>query len=574
MNEQTSNTPVPSPRTRRLTLVAIAALAAVGLSACITIPTDGPVLTGREVSEQEDGQDFEVVPEGPVAGADQEMILNGFISAHSGSGSYDVARQFLSADLAEEWEPRESILIRAEDTNAQVERLGENSLAYDFVVSAIVDRDGMYTSYPSAPQTLAYEFVQEDGEWRISAAPDGIVLRSSTFIDLFNEHALYFLDPARQALVPDLRWFPAGTAATRVVSELLNGPPAWLQGAVGTAFPEGTQLSSPRRVAVESEVAVVDLTEEALDANEAQRQLMRAQLEASLGQVASITSLELSVGGTPLTIPPLGPSAPQLRPQVDSRMLVLRDGEFGYLANNRVTQIDGLSEKVVATNPTEVTLDASGTVAATLGGGGVYLVRTTADAPVLVDARPGLIAPSLDGYGYIWTVQRSAPGSIRVTDLEGNQFAVQTTLPADGEIVSLEVARDGTRIAALLATDAGTRLVVASIIRDQNQDFLPISLGSEPRVDLIVDSGTAIDATWLDELTVATLSSVSGEMEVTSLQVGGTRTDLGNPGAAVAIVGGNTEASLRVLGGDGVVSVRRGSGWQDGAAVTLIATQR
>jgi hypothetical protein len=301
---------------------------------------------------------------------------------------------------------------------------------------------------------------------------------------------------------------------------------------------------------------------------------MRVQLEASLGQVASITGLELSVGGTPLTIPPIGPSAPQLRPQVDSRMLVLRADEFGYLANNRVTQIDGLSQKVVATNPTEVTLDASGTVAATLGTGGVYMVRTTAEDPMLVDGRSGLIAPSLDGYGYIWTVQRSAPGSIRVTDLEGNQFEVPTTLPADGEIVSLEVARDGTRIAALMATNAGTRLVVASIIRDQNQDFLPISLGSEPRIDLIVDSGTAIDATWMDELTVATLSRVSGAVEVTSLQVGGKRTELGEPGPAVSVVGGNSESTLRVLTADGVVSVRRGSGWQGGTPVSLVATQR
>ncbi|MHA6694053.1 GerMN domain-containing protein [Homoserinimonas sp. A520] len=558
-------------RMRRLGLMAGLTLAAMALSSCVTIPTDGPVLTGREVTEQELAAS-EVVPEGPVAGADQEMILGGFIDAHSGSGNYDIARQFLSSELAEEWEPRESVLIRTGNTD--IERLGDASMEYNIVVSAVVDRDGMYTAYASAPQALVFEFVQEDGEWRISAAPNGIVLRSATFTELFKKHTLYFLDPTRQTLVPDLRWFPAGTAATRIVTALLNGPPPWLQGAVGTAFPDGTQLSSPRRVAVEAEVASIDLTEEALAANEAQRQLMRVQLEASLGQVASITSLELSVGGTPLTIPPLGPSAPQLRPQVDSRMLVLREGEFGYLANNRVTEIDGLSQKVVATNPTEVTLDASGTVAATLGAGGVYMVRTTAEDPLLVDARPGLIAPTLDGYGYIWTVQRSAPGSIRVTDLDGNQFEVQTTLPADGEIVSLEVARDGTRIAALLATNAGTRLVVASIIRDQNQDFVPVSLGSEPRVDLIVDSGTAIDATWMDELTVATLSSVGGAMEVTGLQVGGKHTDLGNPGAAVAIVGGNSEASLRVLSADGVVSVRRGSGWQSSAEVALIATQR
>jgi hypothetical protein len=560
-------------RMRRLSLVAVATVVAVGLSSCVTIPTSGPVVIGREVSEDGSGPRSEVVPEGPVAGADQEAILRGFIDAHSGSGNYDVARQFLSSTLADEWEPRESVLVRAEATNTRIDRLGDNAVEYDFVLAATVDRDGVFTAYPSAPQTLGYEFVQEGGEWRISAAPDGIVLRNGTFFELFSRHSIYFLDPTRQALVPDLRWFPGGTAATRVVNALLNGPPEWLQQAVGTAFPEGTLLSSPRRVAAE-EVAVVDLTKEALASNEAQRQLMRAQLEASLGNIRNITSVELSVGGTPLTISPLGPSAPQLRPQVDSRMLVMQEGEFGYLANERITPIDGLSEKVAATNPREATLAENGTVAATLGDGGVYLIRTSTQNPVLVDGRAGLIAPSLDRYGYIWTAQQSDARSIRVIDLEGNQTTVQTTLPADADIVALEVSRDGARIAVLLSTSAGTRLVVASIIRDQNQEYVPTSLGSAPRIDLIVDSGTAIDATWVDELTVATLSRVGGETQVNSLEVGGVHTELGSPGPAVAIVGGNNENSLRVLGENGVVSVRRGSGWQSGPTVSLIATQR
>jgi hypothetical protein len=560
-------------RMRRLASVAIATVAAIALSSCVSIPSSGPVLTGREVSEQETGSGSEVVPEGPIAGAEQEAILSGFLSAHSGSGNFDVARQFLSSDLAEEWEPRESVLVRTGSTDFR--RLGETGIAYDIVVSAVVDRDGLYTPYPLEPQSLAFQFVQENGEWRISAAPDGIVLSTGTFANLFSPYPLYFLDPAGEALVPDLRWFPGGTAATRIVTALLSGPPAWLEGAVGTAFPEGTQLSTPRRVPVESNIAVVSLTDEALAANEGQRQLMRFQLEASLSRITSIASVDLLVGGTPLTIAPIGASAPKLRPQVDSRMLVLRDGQFGYLVNDRVTAIQGLSDKVIATSPTEITLAESKTAAATLGNGGAYLARADAEQPLLVDARPGLIAPTLDGYGYVWTVQRSDPGSIIVSDRDGNQSPVQTTLPHDAEIVSLEVSRDGARVAALLATSAGARLVVSSIIRDQNQDSVPVALGSEARVDLIVDSGTAIDATWVDELSVGVLFRDGGEAEVVSLQVGGERKSLGDPGeSAMALVGGNNENGLRVIGEDGVVSSRRGSGWQSGVTVSVLATQR
>src|SRR5690554_1568553 len=147
-------------RVRGLALVAMVVASVVALSACVTIPTGGGVITGREISEQDIERGSEVIPEGPVAGADQQAILTGFIAAHSGSRSYDVARQFLSRDFADDWDPGESVLIRS--GGATMERLGENTMAYNIVVSATVDRDGMYNEYPVAPQSLAYEFVQEN----------------------------------------------------------------------------------------------------------------------------------------------------------------------------------------------------------------------------------------------------------------------------------------------------------------------------------------------------------------------------------------------------------------------------
>src|SRR5690554_728310 len=150
----------PANRMRGLALVAASAAAVLTLTSCIAIPNSGAVITGREVSEQGLERGLEVIPDGPIAGADQQAILSGFIAAHSGSRSYDVARQFLSRDFADDWAPGESVLIRT--GGATMERLGENTMAYNIVVSATVDRDGMYNEYPVAPQSLAYEFVQEN----------------------------------------------------------------------------------------------------------------------------------------------------------------------------------------------------------------------------------------------------------------------------------------------------------------------------------------------------------------------------------------------------------------------------
>jgi hypothetical protein len=408
-------------RMRRGVAIALASLVAATLSACVGIPTSGSVIAGRAVSEQEPGG-VEFVPEGPVSGADQETILRGFVAAFNGSGDYEVAREFLSGGFAGQWNPRESVLVRT--GSVRYNQVDDATMDYTINTSAAVDANGTYTAFPSAPQTQRFHFVQEEGEWRISSAPNGIVLSSGTFATIFSEHILYFLDPSRQSLVPDLRWFPGGTAATRIVSALLAGPPPWLLGAVGTAFPDGTQLTSPKRVAVDSDVAIVDLTADALEANREQRQLMRVQLEASLGRLASISTVSISVDGTPLVIADLGADAPQSHPQVDGRMLVFKDGQFGYYANGRLAPISQISEQVAATSPTDAILGAGGAVAATLGKAGVYIVVAAEpdSAPpqaMLVDPRPGLIGPSLDPYGYVWSAQRSSPASIRVFTQQG-----------------------------------------------------------------------------------------------------------------------------------------------------------
>jgi hypothetical protein len=540
------------------------------LAACGGIPRDGGVLTGSEVSQQDPGG-IEYIVEGPEDGATVEEILRGFVDAFKGSGDYDVARQFLSSEFGNEWDPRESVLVHS----GRVSFLTVSPTAMDYVVSATasVDATGTYRGFASAPSTLHYEFVQQDGEWRISSAPNGIVLSLGTFEAIFGQHVLYFIDTGGSALVPDLRWFPAGTAPTRIVSALLAGPPAWLQGAVATAFPAGTQLTSPKRVAIEGSTAQVDLTVEALAASATQRQLMRLQLEASLGLVPTITTTSISVNGTDLPIADPGPGLPQPRIQVDNRPLVLHDGRFGYYANGQVSMIEGVSDEVVALDPSAVTLGTGGSVAAVLGADGVSIVRRSGDA-ALLDARAGLVAPSLDNYGYVWSVPADDPTGLRAFGFDGTQYEVTTPLPADARVAAIEVSRDGARLAVLLATPGGPRLLVSAIVRDAGAGNSPTALG-EAVVDSSDDSGLAVDLAWVDETTVATLASSGPTSSVAAHQIGGRRVTLGSPDSALEIVGGNSEAGIRVLGEDGVVAARRPSGWQTTQIeAELLATQR
>lgn len=546
----------------------------IGLSGCGGIPTSGPVRVGEVLSEQGES-DVEFLPFGPEAGATQLEILRGFILAFRGpAGDFEVAREFLSREFSGAWNPMSNVTVRSADSGERFPTVDTDTLAYSISAIATIDATGALRQN-SAPvnQTLEFDFVQENGEWRISHAADGIVLSDAAFHATFRQHALYFLDPTGDRLVPDLRWYPGGSAALRIVTALLDGPPAWLQGAVRTAFPEGTTLLGPS-VDVQSGSATVDLSADAVRAGARDRQLMQLQLQESLSNVATIRRVSITASGTPLRINELGASVPEADPRVDVRAVVLKDGTFGYLAGDEVTPIGQLSARVLETAPRGATLAADAGSAAVLGSAGVSIARANDSPSLVLDARTDLVAPSIDAHDFVWSASASAPGTVRVFDFAGAFVDISTDLPSDARVVSIDVSREGARIAILLAASSGPRIVVKAINRDPNQNQLPISL-SESVLDMSWQGGTAIDATWVDNLSVATLSGESGQPSVMLFEVGGERSSLGQPPSAVALVGGNGVPGIRVLGADGTVITRTGNGWTDTrVGVAFLATQQ
>ncbi|HEY0260399.1 MAG TPA: LpqB family beta-propeller domain-containing protein [Lacisediminihabitans sp.] len=567
-----------SERNRRGSLLVAIAVLTVGLlSACVSVPTAGTVNQGLAITGDSGNTSFEYNPDGPVAGATQQSILKGFVAAFTSStGGYAVARQFLAKDFAAKWDPRQSVQVRS--GAPRLTQLDPSTVQYSFSTIASVDSTGVYRE-GSQSIALTFSFVQEHKQWRISAVPDGIVLTDQIFQRVFAPHALYFLDSGNQHLIPDLRWFPSGTsAATRIVTALLAGPPDWLKGVAFSKFPDGTQLSEDGSiVTVDSGVAKVDLNKEAsagtVDLRD--QEYMKLQLSESLSSVSNISSVQISVAGTPLVIPDLGTDTPQSDNKVDSLALVLRKSEFGYYAttNNRIAPLSGISSKVVALDPQAATLSSDGDTVALKGTGGVAVVRRAAAAAV-VDTRDNLIAPSLDEYGYVWSVPTDDPNAIRAFDSAGVGHDVKPSLPSDAHIVSLEVSRDGARVTILLSTSTGPRLLVAGILRDPDQKQVPLSLGT-PVVDVPLDEGIAIGTTWVDDVTVATLTTADGQSDVQLFTVGGQRSSLGTLKPAREIVGGNGQEGLRVLGNDSAIWTYGGSSWQSGKAkVDLIAVQR
>ncbi|NQX27007.1 GerMN domain-containing protein [Microbacteriaceae bacterium VKM Ac-2854] len=556
-------------RIRTATAVLLLALTLVG---CAGIPRSGDVGVGQpDTSDQDFEYDF--LPSGPADGASQAEILNGFIDAASSpQGNYKVAREFLSTGA--DWVPGEHVTV--DQGQRQQVQQNDSTIRLSITPTAEIDETGVYTEVASAAQlTLDYGFVLEQGEWRISSPPSGLVIDTTTFGQVFSTHALYFFDPTLSFLVPDLRWFASRadtSTSTTIVTELLRGPSPWLKdsGAVVSAFPAGTALAA-ESVPIEEREAVVDLNSAALDADDRARQLMRLQLVRSLTNVSNVTGVTISVEQNPLDVSTAATNLPAV-PRVDARALVVSEADgLGFLSGSDVTRIAALSDDVVALAPTAVTVGAEQKTAAVLAADGVHLVASTGDS-ALLDGRPGLIAPSMDPLGYVWSVPGGAPGQLVAYTPDGSQAVqVATTWPEADRIASFSVSRDGTRALALVSDGTQSILLVAGITRGANGT--PTAVG-EPVV-LASLLGEPVAAAWVDEVdAVSVVRSSTGDDTVRQHQLGGKRTSLGTTTDVTAIAAGNATSQIRVLSSGGELRQQRGSAWQATATgISVLGTQ-
>lgn len=556
---------------RTRTLTGLAVVLALALAGCAGIPTSGGVQSGSKLTGGVPGE-IEYLPAGPIAGSDQEKILRDFVEAGTGSqDDYAVAREYLTKPFAKKWDPHASVVVR--QGSGTVTDVTPDQATYTVQSAATVDSSGHYSeARPATNTSLSFKFQKVDGQWRLSYAPPGIVLSTANFDLVFQPHAVYFFDPTYTYLVPDERWFLARTSTTtRIASALLAGPSPWLRGAVVSAFPDGTQLAL-NSVTVSSGTANVDLTNEALSSDATTRSRMHAQLAASFANVASVSAVDISVQGTSMAIPAGTGSAAMSNPTVDSRPLVLSKNSFGFATPSGISQLPGISKAVVALKPTAVEYSAKQNVAAVGTATGVYGVKSDGST-TKVDSRANLVDPSLDSLGFIWSAQANQPRSLTAFGFDGSKHPITTSLPADEQLVAFKVSRDGTRIVMLLNADGTSRLLVAAILRDNKH--VPTALG-EP-LEMTPPTGNPVDVTWVDELTVATLSTNdAGDPLVSEHDVGGETTDLGRPsGTGSEIVGGNGADRVQVLTATGQILEPRGNGWETtGVTADLLATQR
>lgn len=563
-----------SVRSRLVRAAAVLVAGLAVLAACSGLPTSGPVNPGVPADEVPD-EPFLYYPGGPEEDATPEQIVSGFVeAATSPAGDWSTAREFLTPEFASEWEPDAHVTIDVPSGRGYDDsRLDEEGII-DLSVEpvATVDTRGIYRTAEQSETELAFELVeQDDGQWRISRAPAGIVLDRDHFPNVYSDFTLFFYDATWQRLVPDVRWYPEGTTETRIVNELLLGAGPYTEGGVKSAVPTGTRLATGGVTVGDDGSAEITLSAEAggTDAGVAAR--MTTQLSASLESVG-VQSVRIRVGDEELSAEEFEPMPTKL----DARALVLadtgHDSGFGFLdAGGAIDTLDAGQQAIdrLGESPTALSLSADRqTVIAQTRDGDVW--RLTSDGGDRLDQRDGLIEPTLDPQGYPWSVVGDSPKELTSYTPEFQPLEIENAFAGVRRVYAMSVSPDGSRMAASVSTASGAWIVVIPILRES--DGTPSGMGDPVPLTRLDGRGTAVS--WLDSSTVGVVARDTAGQQVIYQQIGGPATRMASEPDIVAIEAGSQQSLGRILAADGTLYVRRGSVWQEAATgVKVLASQ-
>lgn len=496
-----------------------ALLAVLTVTGCAGLPAEGPVQQGDGPAVTGAAAPFDFDPPGPVAGADPEQVVGGFLRALQATPvSTGAATEFLTEKAADDWRPdRRTVVYGAQRTDAAGDEV-EVTLEDGFVL----DATGRWVGSTAPGRTLRFPVVREDGEWRIDDPPDAMVIPESHFASRYREYSLYFFDPSGSVLVPEPVYLPWGPQAPTLLSAgLLAGPQGTERAVERSFFPRGTQLgvSVPIRG---SGVAEVPLSPEILEVDADQLQLAVAQLVWTLRQVPEVREVSLTVDGTPLELPGGGVTAEVGGwSEYDPAVAAAATDLFG-LRGDRVVRVVGDSELDAATwadagptRPRSLGVDLSGERFALVGGDGRSVVVLGAaqegdqggDQPGPRYTGSDVLRPRWDRTDRLWLVDRTADGPVMLV-LDGARTRRLEVPGLDGrDVLAFALSRDGTRFAAVVDGARQPRLLLTRIVR---QDGAPVRLTPAREVATPAPLTRAVAVDWRDPTTVAVLTRPDG----------------------------------------------------------------
>lgn len=533
---------------RRLLLLLVVALAA-----CAQVPTSGPIVeVDQQVTDTAGNSFVRVIARPPQPGMTQPEIVQGFLDAASGfEDDHAVAKEYLTAEESGRWNPTTGIRVYGNDTESLAQTSDTTVILTASQVGLISDRSQYVQSPPASLMEVQFELQRVGADWRISRAPQGLLLSRAAVERSFREFDTYYVARPGGMLAPNPILFQSSQTdvTTDLVKELVAGPSRWLAPAVINAFPPGTEVGS---VTVTDGIARVDFSATIAQADAVARQHLSAQLVWTLRQIAAIRAVTITADGQVLDIP--GASNPLPRTawaDYDPDGLngainyyVARGGRlYAVDAANSATQLAGAAGDAdpPVSNPL-ISIDQ--TAAAANDPTGMLLTTQLEgdsrwrDGP-LARSRGG----SWDRTGLIWL---PVDGGVQVVNVLG---ARDVACPLS-KITSVQIARDGSR--ATVISDGR-----AYLLRVDRSTTTPALVGPRLLSDVQVRA-----AAWLNANSVVLLTTVTDQpAQVATVDLGLFRMRyLGGPPRARSVAAAPDRAVLSGTA-DGQIWSFNGATW-------------
>ncbi|GAA3399919.1 MULTISPECIES: LpqB family beta-propeller domain-containing protein [Pseudarthrobacter] len=536
------------------------------LAGCARIPTSGPVGKSSEGSAGNLSAPV-FLPAAPQPGASPETIIDYFYRAGSGyEDDYAVARQYLTQASSVSWKPDQRALVYRE---ARVVATGtENVYNYELDVAYTVDADGIATQSPEGTiENIPVTVTQVDGEWRISAIPDGTAIAEETFKVIYGAFPIYFYDPSFTFAVPDVRWFIKNKTVKAMTSALLAGPAPYLRGAVASAFPSGIKLAR-ESVPVVSGAAQVDLTaKELMETSPEDRLRMQMQLTLTFRSQPDVVNVELRANQDLVRVEDNGSVLPPVQDKnVPSRQIAISGNDLVRYENNRVSPLPDM-QPVSSLNPRLPAESPVSQTAAFLNESRTTLYSISPGQPArALTTRSTLSRPSFGLNEWVWSAGPGGSGDTEVVAYRPAGIAEGATVPsvtltpawlAGRTVKEFRISREGVRALVISEQNGKTRVQVTGIIRGGDgtpRELTPpitLATGSDP------DQGA-----WVTDTTIAVMKGSAASNvtpELLSLASGQPQQLAPWPGL-VALSAGNGPEDIYAQSAEGIFQ-RLGNGW-------------
>ena len=579
----------------RLPAAVVALVVTSAVAGCTSLPRSGPVEAGAAPAPSASAAPFDFNPPGPVAGADRQDIVGGFLRALQASpNSTTVAEEFLTSTAADAWRPDQRTIVYA--GHRVLTRRGQPEVDVRLEASFELDRKGRWVepaggTSPAADgtdRTLDFRFTREDGEWRIAALPDAMVIPETHFEARYREYYLPFFDPTASVLVPEPVYLPWGVQApTMLVAGLLAGPSDGGRAVERTFFSPSTRLGVGVPVSDDG-VAEVPLSRHVLDLSDDELELAMAQLAWTLQQVGEISRFQVTVEGSPIQLP-----GGQQVVDVDSwsqyapwaafastDLFAVRDRTVVQLVDGEEVAVAELPRRLRRPRGLGVNLVGQQFALVTADGRRVVLVARTADAgspPALAYRGTDVLRPMWDHTGRLWVLDRTASAPVVTVVHDGQPRRIAAPGLGGEPVLAASLSRDGTRMVVAVdgAERAGDRLMTMRVIR--RASGAPVRLTRPEPLPTPGPLRRVLDVGWRDPTTVAVLARPSRTTtEVVPASIDGSSGPIGldsaldvlfQPGVSMAALPGPTVA-LYVASRDGGVHALDAQGRWDLDAVS------